>query len=66
MINSNDIDVAFKDVAGCEEAKIEIIEFVNFLRNPQQYLDLGAKFPKGAVLAGQLFSLFAVLCIIIC
>ena len=53
MVNSNDIDVAFKDVAGCEEAKREIIEFVNFLRNPQQYLDLGAKFPKGAVLAGQ-------------
>ena len=42
----------FKDVAGCEEAKIEIMEFVNFLKNPQQYLDLGAKIPKGAILTG--------------
>ncbi|KAK6029414.1 ATP-dependent metallopeptidase HflB, partial [Ostertagia ostertagi] len=44
--------VAFKDVAGCEEAKIEIMEFVNFLKNPQQYKDLGAKIPKGAILTG--------------
>ena len=36
----------YRDVAGCEEAKIEIMEFVNFLKNPQQYLDLGAKIPK--------------------
>lgn len=35
-----------RDVAGCEEAKLEIMEFVNFLKNPQQYLDLGAKIPK--------------------
>jgi AFG3 family protein len=40
------------DVAGCEEAKIEIMEFVNFLKNPQQYIDLGAKIPKGALLTG--------------
>jgi AFG3 family protein len=40
------------DVAGCEEAKIEIMEFVNFLKNPQQYIDLGAKIPKGAMLTG--------------
>jgi AFG3 family protein len=39
-------------VAGCEEAKIEIMEFVNFLKNPQQYIDLGAKIPKGAMLTG--------------
>lgn len=42
----------FRDVAGCEEAKIEIMEFVNFLKNPQRYIDLGAKIPKGALLTG--------------
>ena len=42
-----------RDVAGCEEAKIEIMEFVNFLKNPQQYIDLGAKIPKGAMLTGR-------------
>ncbi|KAH9491637.1 AFG3-like protein 2 [Bulinus truncatus] len=47
-----DIGVKFSDVAGCEEAKLEIMEFVNFLKNPQQYLDLGAKIPKGAMLTG--------------
>uniref|UniRef100_A0A4W4GT96 AAA+ ATPase domain-containing protein n=1 Tax=Electrophorus electricus TaxID=8005 RepID=A0A4W4GT96_ELEEL len=51
MMKDN-IDVKFKDVAGCEEAKVEILEFVNFLKNPQQYKDLGAKIPKGAVLSG--------------
>lgn len=52
IINAADIKVAFKDVAGCEEAKIEIMEIVNFLKNPQQYTDLGAKIPKGAILNG--------------
>uniref|UniRef100_A0A6Q2WQE1 AAA+ ATPase domain-containing protein n=1 Tax=Esox lucius TaxID=8010 RepID=A0A6Q2WQE1_ESOLU len=51
MMKDN-INIKFKDVAGCEEAKLEIMEFVNFLKNPQQYLDLGAKIPKGAVLTG--------------
>lgn len=38
--------VSFADVAGCDEAKVEIVEFVNFLKNPQQYQNLGAKIPK--------------------
>ena len=61
LIDASEINVAFKDVAGCEEAKIEIMEFVNFLKNPQQYLDLGAKIPKGAILTG-LLLLIVVLC----
>ncbi|KAL7641731.1 UNVERIFIED_CONTAM: hypothetical protein RMT77_007605 [Armadillidium vulgare] len=52
MVNPSEIGVKFRDVAGCEEAKIEILEFVNFLKNPQQYTDLGAKIPKGAILTG--------------
>lgn len=43
---------SFRDVAGCEEAKLEIMEFVNFLKNPEQYQELGAKIPKGAILTG--------------
>jgi SpoVK/Ycf46/Vps4 family AAA+-type ATPase len=40
------ITVSFKDVAGCEEAKVEIMEFVNFLKRPELYKELGAKIPK--------------------
>ena len=44
--------VTFKDVAGLEEAKVEIMEIVDFLRNADKYKALGAKIPKGALLAG--------------
>ena len=44
--------VTFKDVAGCDEAKVEIMEFVNFLKHPGKYRELGAKIPRGALLVG--------------
>ncbi|KAJ2696824.1 AAA ATPase afg3 [Coemansia sp. IMI 209128] len=47
-----DVKIAFKDVAGCDEAKEEIMEFVKFLKEPEVYERLGAKIPKGAILSG--------------
>ncbi|KAI8994879.1 peptidase family M41-domain-containing protein [Pilobolus umbonatus] len=47
-----DIKVKFKDVAGADEAKEEIMEFVKFLKNPAVYERLGATIPKGAILSG--------------
>lgn len=44
--------IDFKDVAGLEEAKVEIMEIVEFLKNPKKYTDLGGKIPKGALLVG--------------
>ncbi|MGM0612300.1 MAG: ATP-dependent zinc metalloprotease FtsH [Bacteroidota bacterium] len=46
------INVNFKDVAGLEEAKIEIMEIVDFLKEPEKYTSLGGKIPKGALLVG--------------
>lgn len=42
----------FKDVAGCDESKLEITEFVEFLKSPQKFHKLGAKIPRGALLFG--------------
>ena len=51
-IDPDTIKVTFADVAGCNEAKIEILEFVNFLKNPAPYKSLGARVPSGAILYG--------------
>lgn len=48
----SNVKTNFNDVAGLEEAKIEIMEIVDFLKNPKKYTDLGGKIPKGALLVG--------------
>ena len=50
--NSSSVNVTFKDVAGLEEAKVEIMEVVDFLKNPEKYTKLGGKIPKGVLLVG--------------
>lgn len=46
------INTTFKDVKGSDEAKTELVEIVNYLREPEKYLKLGAKLPKGVILVG--------------
>lgn len=46
------VGITFNDVAGLEEAKQEVMEIVDFLKNPKKYTDLGGKIPKGALLVG--------------
>jgi cell division protease FtsH len=46
------VKITFKDVAGLEEAKVEVMEIVDFLKNPKKYTELGGKIPKGALLVG--------------
>ncbi|MBR0323313.1 MAG: ATP-dependent zinc metalloprotease FtsH [Bacteroidales bacterium] len=50
--NASDVKVTFKDVAGLEEAKEEVVEVVDFLKNPKKYTRLGGKIPKGVLLVG--------------
>lgn len=51
-ISKEDVKIDFSNVAGCDEAKKEIMEFVDFLQEPTQFTKLGAKIPKGALLCG--------------
>ena len=49
----NDTNVRFKDVAGLDEEKNELVEIVDFLKNPKNYQKMGAKVPKGILLCGK-------------
>ncbi len=52
LVADSDTGVTFDDVAGADEAKFELREVVDFLKNPKQYEDLGAHIPKGVLLVG--------------
>jgi len=51
-LKSENVKTRFKDVAGMKEAKQEITEFVDFLKNTEKYNKIGAKIPRGALLSG--------------
>ena len=52
MMTEDQVKVTFNDVAGCEEAKEEVFEIVEFLRDPSKFQKLGGKMPRGILLAG--------------
>ena len=52
LADKKDVKVTFKDVAGLHGAKEEVMEIIDFLRNPQKYTSLGGKIPKGVLLVG--------------
>ena len=53
LVDTESIDVTFEDVAGCDEAKFELVEVVDFLKNPLKYEEAGAKIPRGVLLEGE-------------
>ncbi|PIR48140.1 cell division protein FtsH [Candidatus Peregrinibacteria bacterium CG10_big_fil_rev_8_21_14_0_10_55_24] len=52
VADAKQVRTRFKDVAGCEESKEDLLEVVDFLKNPKKYINLGAKIPKGVLLVG--------------
>jgi cell division protease FtsH len=52
LVAEGDTETTFDDVAGADEAKEELVEVVDFLKNPKKYLDIGGKIPKGVLLVG--------------
>ncbi|MBI9097713.1 MAG: ATP-dependent zinc metalloprotease FtsH [Spirochaetaceae bacterium] len=52
IVAEEDLNTRFDDVAGCEESKDELIEVVDFLKNPKKYTEIGGKIPKGVLLVG--------------
>ena len=52
MLSEDDIKVTFADVAGCEESKQEVVEVVDFLKDPEKFTKLGATIPRGVLMVG--------------
>ncbi|MGZ6237970.1 MAG: ATP-dependent zinc metalloprotease FtsH, partial [Syntrophales bacterium] len=52
MLEEDQVKVTFADVAGCDEAKEEVVEMVDFLKDPAKYQKLGGKIPRGALMVG--------------